>query len=149
MGDRDRILREATISDLDVLVEMETQCFEDPWSKETIKSEIENKLTTVFMMQEADEIVGYASLWVAYDEANINNIAILPFARGQGHGQWLITKLVEVARERRVQLIMLEVRASNKSAKCLYEKNGFLYVGKRARYYDDGEDADVMWLYGS
>lgn len=146
MNDKGIILREATLFDLDTLVDMENQCFTDPWSKDMLKSEIENKLTTVFIMEDADKIVGYASLWVIFDEANINNIAIMPFARGQGYGQWLIIKIIEAAKEQKVKHIMLEVRASNTKAKRLYEKNGFVYIGQRIKYYEDGEDADIMCL---
>ena len=39
---------------------------------------------------------------------------------------------------------MLEVRVSNAAAIALYEQLGFLQVGRRKGYYQDGEDAILM-----
>ena len=44
-------------------------------------------------------------------------------------------------------LITLEVRESNDSARRLYDAHGFVVVGRRKNYYqDDREDAVVMTL---
>ncbi len=39
---------------------------------------------------------------------------------------------------------MLEVKASNHGALSLYSKLGFDEVGRRPRYYSDGEDALLL-----
>jgi ribosomal-protein-alanine N-acetyltransferase len=45
-----------------------------------------------------------------------------------------------------IQKITLEVRDSNTAARNLYEKLGFVSVGRRKRYYsDNNEDAIIMW----
>jgi ribosomal-protein-alanine N-acetyltransferase len=41
---------------------------------------------------------------------------------------------------------LLEVRPLNVSAVTLYRAMGFVELSRRARYYDDGEDALVMEL---
>ena len=43
----------------------------------------------------------------------------------------------------------LEVRKSNIKAISLYERVGFSFVGTRPKYYMDGEDALIYWLYRS
>lgn len=42
----------------------------------------------------------------------------------------------------------LEVRASNEVAQALYRRFGFVPVGVRARYYENTEDAIIMWAHG-
>ncbi len=140
-------LKNATIADLALLIKMETQCFSDPWSKNVLESELKNPLTSIWLVEAHGRVVGYAFLSVILDEANINNIAILPEERGHGYGQWLLAHLIQIAKRRGVRVIMLEVRTSNTIAKKLYENNGFSYVAKREKYYNDGEDADIMWLH--
>ena len=46
----------------------------------------------------------------------------------------------------RIERITLEVRDSNTAAQSLYEKLGFVRVGRRKGYYsDNNEDAIIMW----
>jgi ribosomal-protein-alanine N-acetyltransferase len=41
----------------------------------------------------------------------------------------------------------LEVRVSNSAAQSLYNQFGFAPVGLRKRYYENVEDAIVMWVH--
>ena len=43
--------------------------------------------------------------------------------------------------------ITLEVRVSNDPAIALYRSFGFEEAGVRRRYYQDGEDALIMWTH--
>lgn len=43
-----------------------------------------------------------------------------------------------------VAIAMLEVRVSNGAAIALYDQLGFKQVGRRKKYYPDGEDAILM-----
>ena len=42
--------------------------------------------------------------------------------------------------------MILEVRPSNRRAQLLYRRLGYHVIGRRPRYYGDGEDALVMFL---
>ena len=46
---------------------------------------------------------------------------------------------------RGVNALTLEVRVSNTAAIKLYENFGLKSVGRRKGYYEDGEDALIMW----
>ncbi len=93
----------------------------------------------------ADHIVGYLGLWYMVDEAHIVAIATHPAYRRRGIGERLLARALELARERDIKTVTLEVRVSNEPAQRLYEKYGFRRVGLRPRYYtDNGEDALIM-----
>ncbi|MEJ1730754.1 GNAT family N-acetyltransferase, partial [Escherichia coli] len=65
--------------------------------------------------------------------------------RGKGYGARLIAGLMQYAANLGVQYMTLEVRQSNQAAISLYERAGFVAVGKRKGYYEEtGEDAWLM-----
>jgi [ribosomal protein S18]-alanine N-acetyltransferase len=93
-----------------------------------------------------DTIVGFAGMWVLYDEAHVTTIGVSPQYRGLGLGELLLVDLFDKAIKRNAESVTLEVRVSNESAQALYHKYGFTRQGVRKRYYsDNGEDAYIMW----
>jgi len=93
-----------------------------------------------------DRVVGFAGMWILYDEAHVTTIGVTPELRGKGLGELLLVRLFEIASERSAEWVTLEVRVSNASAQALYHKYGFTQQGVRRRYYsDNGEDAYIMW----
>lgn len=96
--------------------------------------------------QNDDPIVGFAGMWIMFDEAHITTIGVHPDHRGKGLGELLMVHLFTTAMERGAEMLTLEVRVSNLSAQALYRKYGFTFQGVRQRYYsDNGEDAHIMW----
>ena len=92
-----------------------------------------------------ERLLGFAGIWVIIDEAHVTNIAVNRAYRGRGLGGLLLLNLIEVARGLNTAVLTLEVRASNLSARKLYEKYGFAEVGLRRGYYNDNrEDAVLM-----
>lgn len=93
-----------------------------------------------------DPIVGFAGMWVMYDEAHITTIAVEAACRGQGLGELLVVAMFGEALRRRAEWLTLEVRASNDAAQRLYTKYGMVTKGRRRRYYsDNNEDALILW----
>jgi [ribosomal protein S18]-alanine N-acetyltransferase len=94
----------------------------------------------------AAPIVGFAGMWLLYDEAHITTIGVEPAHRGRHLGELLLVALVDEARRRGANWLTLEVRVSNEAAQNLYRKYGFSVQGTRRRYYsDNNEDAHIMW----
>jgi ribosomal-protein-alanine N-acetyltransferase len=83
----------------------------------------------------------------APDEAHITNIAVHPQERRRGIGRVLLVHLIDTALDRRVEALTLEVRVSNVAAQNLYRSLGFAPAGIRQRYYENSEDALVMWAH--
>ncbi len=91
-------------------------------------------------------LIGFAGMWMAFDEAHITTIGIDPRFRGHGLGELLLLSLVDEATARGANWLTLEVRVSNVAAQTLYRKYGFTVHGSRKRYYsDNNEDALIMW----
>lgn len=91
------------------------------------------------------ELWGLGCYWAILDEAHITLLGILPTHQRQGLGRWLLLHLLEDAWKRGMSRATLEVRISNQRAIDLYESLGFTALGTRKRYYDDGEDALILW----
>ncbi len=93
----------------------------------------------------ADDIIGYAGMWMLADEAHITSLATPGQRRRQGIGESLLQYLIELATRKQARVATLEARVSNIPAQNLYLKYGFEKQGVRRNYYlDNHEDAVVM-----
>lgn len=91
-------------------------------------------------------VLGFAGMWILYDEAHVTTIGVEPSHRGRGLGELLLVAMFDEAMRRGATWLTLEVRVSNEPAQALYRKYGFHVQGTRKRYYSDNhEDAHVMW----
>ena len=124
---------------------LERECFADPWSQQSIASELHNPLSLWLVAQEGQTLLGYVGSQTCLDETDMMNIAVSPASRRQGVARALIEALVSALRERGSKQLTLEVRASNDPARQLYESLGFLQVGLRKNYYrNPKEDALIL-----
>lgn len=91
-------------------------------------------------------ILGFAGMWMMFDEAHVTTIGVKRSMRGRGLGELMLVCLIEQAEQLDAKRLTLEVRVSNTVAQALYKKYTFKEEGIRKRYYsDDGEDALIMW----
>jgi [ribosomal protein S18]-alanine N-acetyltransferase len=81
---------------------------------------------------------------VAADEAEILTLAVAPASRRGGIGLGLVAAAMRHAAADGAVAMFLEVASGNAAARALYEKAGFVRVGRRARYYPQGGDALVL-----
>lgn len=127
------------------IAELEILCFNDPWSSNSIASELENRLSLWLVAIEDDKVIGYVGSQTVLGETDMMNIATHPDHRKQGIATALIDTLIAGLKERGSHSLMLEVRASNTAAISVYHKMGFREVGKRRNYYrNPKEDALIL-----
>lgn len=94
---------------------------------------------------EVSPVVGFAGLWMQFDEAHLSLMAVAPAFRRHGIGARLVARMLEEAMAAGAACMTLEVRAGNVSAQRLYARFGFAVVGERRAYYpDNDEDALIM-----
>lgn len=79
---------------------------------------------------DGQEILGLAMLGVRDRRAWITRLGIIQRRRRRGAGQTLVTHLVEQAREKKADHIVIEVIDNNTPAHNLFVKNGFLETRK-------------------
>lgn len=65
----------------------------------------------------------------------LENIVVAPHFRGKGIGTRLLEALFRRASQTNSESVFLEVRASNKTARSLYERLGFIETARRKSYY--------------
>ncbi len=139
------IIREMNVNDVPAIAELERVCFSDPWSENSISSELNNPLSYWLVAEDNGVIAGYVGSQSVLDAADMMNIAVSSDYRRQGIGQALIEGLVAHLLRKNVIALLLEVRVSNIPAITLYEKLGFEQVGRRRGYYHNPrEDALIL-----
>ena len=133
-------------ADLEEVLAIERASFSMPWSRGAFLYELEqNRVARCYVVREDGRLIGYICLWEVADEVHITNVAVHPDLRRRGVGRSLLNAVLDDARQRKLRLVVLEVRPSNVEALGLYESFGFRVVGRRrGYYYDTGEDALVM-----
>lgn len=93
------------------------------------------------------DIVGIFSGLLVLDELQIDNIAVSRNFRQKQIGAALLAEALATAKKKGALSVLLEVRASNFAARALYEKYGFMEIGRRKGYYREPlDDALVMML---
>ena len=126
------------------VAEIEKLCFSDPWSENSIAGELNNRLSLWFVALDGDRVAGYVGSQTVLGETDMMNIAVHPDYRRRGIGEALVETLVAALVRNGSHSLMLEVRASNEPAKALYEKLGFVQVGRRPNYYRNPKEAALI-----
>jgi len=146
-GDGIRI-RFATASDIDRVVQLETEAFSDAWTRSSFEQLLSDRRSLFAVASDGDGVVhGYVVAWYVADEGEIANLAVASTSRRRGIGGMLLDTALDAARARNVASVYLEVRDSNDNAQSLYASRGFEQIMRRRRYYrTPTEDALVLKL---
>ena len=135
---------------------IESVSYPRPWSQAVFESEISQMRsgTRRYLVarraadgsrRRSGPVVGYAGLWFSGDEAHVTNVAVASSEQRRGVATALLSGLAEEAIAHGCQAWTLEVRVSSTGAQELYRRFGFSPAGVRTRYYENTEDAIVMW----
>ena len=134
--------------DLDAVMEIEHSGYPQPWTRGIFQDCL--RVGYLCQVLEIDGTIhAYGVMSSGGGEAHVLNLCVRRQSQRQGLGRLMLHQLVESARRLHVDLMLLEVRPSNKSALALYRSVGFSEVGVRRNYYpakDGREDAIIMAL---
>ena len=133
---------------LSAVMPIELVSYPRPWPISVFQSEIEMMRRGerhYLVAREDGVIVGYGGLMFVLDDAHVTNIAVAPKRQRSGIATRILAELAWQAVARGCQALTLEVRASNTAAQALYHQFGFVPAGVRQKYYENADDAIVMW----
>jgi len=133
---------------------IEQGAYPTSWSRSVFESELDQVRggSRHYLVGRIDrQVVGYAGLWFVDDpdgdQAHVTNVVVDPDHRRQSVATQLLSALAAEAIERGCVAWTLEVRASSEGAIELYRRFGFAPAGIRKRYYENTDDAIVMWCH--
>ena len=135
-------------ADLDGVLHVEAESFNNPWTRAMYTWELQNRNVCHIYVARTSEcrVAAFCAFWLVFDEIHINNVAVLPQFRGQGMGTTLMQHVLLEARRLGAKRATLEVRASNAAALRLYQRLGFYVAATRKQYYSNPvEDALILW----
>ncbi len=131
---------------LRAIMRIESNAYPRPWTIGVFSGELADKINRSYIVARVGStVVGYCGMMITLDEAHITNIAVEETWRRHKIASRLLATQLRVARGRSCRAMSLEVRVSNVGAQQLYQRFGFVPAGVRRRYYENVEDAIVMW----
>lgn len=140
------MISEMNLQDLENIKDCLLTDFDNFWSYNILKQELENGKSKYFVVKQENEIVGFAGIMLVIDEVNIMNIVVKKDKRNLGIGSSLLEEIIRYSKIHNATSITLEVNEKNIPAIKLYEKYGFKQVGLRKKYYNNEDNAILMDL---
>ena len=126
--------RPMSANDINAVMQVELSGYPYPWTKGILGDCIRTGYDC-WVATDSEKIIGHGVLSVAAGESHLLNLAVDPDYQGQGIGRKLLAHLMDIARIKSADMILLEVRPSNKAAIHIYESTGFNEIGCRKAYY--------------
>lgn len=115
--------------------ELEAEIFSPAWSDRMIEETLSSEYNHILVATEDDQVAGYIMYSAPCEDADILRVAVRCRYRRQNIGRKLMDKMENLCREKSVENIFLEVRASNLPAISLYQKCGYEEIAVRKNYY--------------
>ncbi len=140
------MISEMNLLDLENIKDCLLTDFDNFWSYNILKQELENGKSKYFVAKQENEIVGFAGILLIIDQVNIMNIVVKKDKRNFGIGSSLLEEIIRYSKIHNATSITLEVNEKNIPAIKLYKKYGFKQVGLRRKYYNNEDNAILMDL---
>jgi ribosomal-protein-alanine acetyltransferase len=141
------LIRPARTEDIPAVAALEAEVFPDPWPQHLYLQEVGQPLR---FQRVVHTDLGYLAAYLfacwQLDELHVLKVATHPLYEGRGLGSTLMDEAKSEGERSGARGLVLEVRPSNRRAFRLYRYLGYDVLGRRPRYYADGEDALVMCL---
>lgn len=138
-------LRAATPQDVAAITALETMIFgPQAWSVRSVQEELSSDDRSVIVAIRGELLLGYAIAMRSADVVDLHRIGVHPDHRRTGVAHLLLAASADRARAHSVERMLLEVDSGNVAARGFYEREGFVQIDRRIRYYSDGSDALVL-----
>ncbi|ELK46603.1 GNAT family N-acetyltransferase [Halobacillus sp. BAB-2008] len=131
-------IHQATMEEVEaaaVLFDQYRQFYKQDPDLEGAKAYIEQRMTrkdsVIFLVKEKDNYVGFTQLYPTHSSISmrnawiLNDLYVIPAARGKGIGELLLNKAKDFAKDTRAVSLSLSTAFDNYTAQKLYEKKGY------------------------
>ncbi len=141
------MMREMKMADVDAVLAIEQAVQPYPWSRGNFVDALDSGYICRVEETGSGDLSGYAILMPLVDEGELLTIGVAQAEQRKGLGRAILSRMLDLARERNIRYVFLEVRRSNAAAMGLYRSAGFREIGVRYDYYRNShgsEDAITM-----
>lgn len=126
------------------IAEVCRKCFSDPWSADSVASTLKAEQNYVVAANNGE--IGFAAASLAFDTADILDVAVIPEMRGRKVARAMLVMLLDLLKRDGAESVYLEVRASNVPAIGLYNSLGFVPCGVRKNYYTSPREDAALYV---
>ena len=142
------LIRKMELKDVMQVAAIDEDSFSLPWPPRSYQFELtDNPASRSWVAEIEDQVVGMLVGWMIVDEIHTATIATHKDFRRQGIAEKMLAHALRSAKAEGAITSFLEVREGNQAARQMYNKFGYVEVGRRKGYYkDNGEDAILMSL---
>lgn len=140
-------IKPMTLYDLESIKNILETEFDDFWSYNVLKSELQNPNSKYLVAFLNSEIVGFGGIWIGVDDIHLTNIVTKKTMRHKGIASKLLESLISISKTKNKDSLTLEVNENNIYAIKLYSKYNFKKIGLRKNYYFQNENAIIMTLF--
>lgn len=128
-------IEEATAADAEELAALYAEALPPGWAASELAAACGDANRAVLKATDGADLAGFIIVQFAADEAEILAIAVAKRRRRLGHAASLLRAAMRASQSQFTSCIYLEVAESNGPARKLYQKFGFLLIGRRESYY--------------
>lgn len=138
--------RAATKSDVSELVSLDNLCFPEwlAYGAHVFRDIINWRDALHILAEHEGQIIGFVAAIPDGIFAHLVTLDVHPDYRKVGLGNKLMEKIEQMAKDKRVKLVVLEVETDNTPAIKLYLARGYETNGRLKNYYSNRKDAYVM-----
>lgn len=133
---------------MSVLAAVDASASRHPWPASQFEAACDQGVAgeRALLILQSGQAVGFVVYQQVLDEASILNVAIQASWQRRGLARELMHTLFSELVLSGARRCLLEVRASNRAARCLYEQLGFVEDGIRRGYYsrEKGREDGVL-----
>jgi len=139
-------IRSISIQDIDQVYAIESESFFTPYNLSFFKEFPDSENCFLFVAEKPEKLIGgYIAFKIQKNKLQLVSIAVGSNSRRMGIAQQMITTMMRLSSEMKINRIYLHVSVMNFPAQNLYKSFGFLPNKWISNYYaDESEDAIIM-----
>ena len=137
MSNPQLLLRSVEPDDVGRVAQLQSRTFGDSaWSAKPLLGELDSsRVSILYLLEYGGELLSMFGCWHVLEDLYLATIAVQPQLQRRGLGELTLLTVLRLAQRLPVEILRLDLRASNEPALALYRKHGFRRDGLRRKLY--------------